>query len=87
MAGRPVPGPLNARDGGGKDERRPLGCGLEKRLPCPQLTELGGDAPPFRAGSFTFDSKLLRMFMVVMAPIQNFLKMGRLHPSLREWDS
>jgi hypothetical protein len=53
-AGRPVPGALNAGDGGAKEERRPLGCGVAKRPPCPQLTELGDDdAPPFRAGSFT----------------------------------
>jgi len=25
-------------DGGGKDGRRPLGCGLEKRPPCPRRT-------------------------------------------------
>jgi len=50
-----VPGALNSGDGGGKDEGRSLGCGLEKRPPCTRLTELGGDAPPFRAGSFTFN--------------------------------
>jgi hypothetical protein len=31
MAGRPVPGALNIGDGGGKEESRLLGCGLEKR--------------------------------------------------------
>jgi len=33
-----------------------LGCGLEKRPPCPRLTELAGDAPSFRAGTFTNDT-------------------------------
>ena len=41
----PVPGALNIGDGGGKEESRLLGCGLEKRPPCPRVTELGGDAP------------------------------------------
>ena len=40
MAGRPVPGALNPRDGGDKDESRPLGCRLEKRPPCPWLTPI-----------------------------------------------
>jgi hypothetical protein len=48
-----LPGALNIGDGGGKEEGRHLGCGLEKRPPCPRLTEPAGDAPPFRAGSFT----------------------------------
>jgi hypothetical protein len=36
--------------GGGRDARSPLGCGLEKRPPCPRLTEPAGDASPFSAG-------------------------------------
>ena len=36
MAGRPVPGALNIGDGGGKEQRRLLGCGLEKRPPYPR---------------------------------------------------
>jgi hypothetical protein len=32
------PGSREIMDGGGKDERRPLGCGLEKRPPCPRRT-------------------------------------------------
>ncbi|MGD9074471.1 MAG: hypothetical protein PVJ69_04595, partial [Desulfobacteraceae bacterium] len=49
----PVPGALNIGDGGGKEEGRHLGCGLEKRPPYPRLTELAGDAPRLGAGSFT----------------------------------
>jgi hypothetical protein len=47
------PGALNIGDGGGKEKRRLLGCGLEKRPPYPRLTELAGDAPRLGAGSFT----------------------------------
>jgi len=36
MAGRPVPEALNIGDGGGKEEGRHLGCGLEKRPPYPR---------------------------------------------------
>jgi len=32
------PGSPEIVDGGGKDGRRPLGCGLEKRPPCPWRT-------------------------------------------------
>ena len=53
MAGRPVLGALSIGDGGGKEESRLLGCGLEKRPPYPRLTELAGDAPRLAAGSFT----------------------------------
>jgi len=35
---------------------RLLGCGLEKRPPCPRLTEFAGDAPSLRAGTFTNDT-------------------------------
>jgi len=55
MAGRPVPGALNIGDGGGKEESRLLGCGLEKRPPYPRLSELADDAPPFRGGTYTRD--------------------------------
>jgi hypothetical protein len=47
MAGRPVPGALNIGDGGGKEESRLLGCGLEKRPPYPRPFELVGEAPTF----------------------------------------
>ena len=43
---------MNIGDGGGKEEGRLLGCGLEKRPPSPRLTELAGDAPRRGAGSF-----------------------------------
>jgi hypothetical protein len=49
----PFPGALSIGDGGGKEEGRLLGCGLEKRPPYPRLTELAYAAPPFRVGSFT----------------------------------
>ena len=43
----PVPGALNIGDGGGKEESRLLGCGLEKRPPCPRPPDLVGEAPTF----------------------------------------
>jgi hypothetical protein len=52
-AGGPVPGALNIGDGGGKEEGRLLGCGLEKRPPYPRLSELAGDAPRLGAAYFT----------------------------------
>ena len=36
--------------GGGKGDKPFLGCGLEKRPPCPRVTELGDDAPPCGLG-------------------------------------
>ena len=43
----PVLGALSIGDGGGKEESRLLGCGLEKRPPCPRPPDLVGEAPTF----------------------------------------
>ncbi len=54
-AGGPVPGALNIGDGGGKEEGRLLGCGLEKRPPYPRLTELAGVLRPVRREALLSD--------------------------------
>jgi hypothetical protein len=63
-----VPRALNIGDGGGKEEGRLLGCGLEKRSPYPRVTSLAGDAPRLGAGSFTEITEINGSFEWIECP-------------------
>jgi hypothetical protein len=68
----PVPGALNSRDGGGKDDRRPLGCGFEKRPLCSGGPVRGGmPCAEARGVSLHFSSALSALvftFFAVTSP-------------------
>jgi len=48
------PGSPEIVDGGGKDGRRPLGCGLENRSPCPRGGSVRKGCPALQSGEFHF---------------------------------